>query len=114
MTRTSSLFPSSSSRRITAVCPLFPTLLLLPFDGDVACVVVDVAAFGAPAAAVTWRLSMSMWAGMWRGMGVAGGALLGGDVAVWLEMGGIEGGCSWMVTWQQGWRWAASLGCVVW
>jgi len=32
-----------------------------------------------------------------------GGALLGGDVAVWLEMGGIKGGCSWMVTWQRGW-----------
>jgi len=84
-----------------------------------------VVAFGAPAAAVTWRLCMlmwavtwqlcaSMWAVTWRGMGVAGGALLGGDVAVWLEMGGVEGGRSWMVTWWQGWRWAASLGCVVW
>jgi len=51
-----------------------------------------VAAFGAPAAAVTWRLCMSMWAVTWQGMGVAGGALLGGDVAVWLEMGGVEGG----------------------
>jgi len=70
-----------------------------------------VAAFGAPAAAVTWRLCMSMWAVtwrlcasmwavMWRGIGVAGGALLGGDVAVWLEMGGVEGGRSWMVTWR--------------
>ena len=35
-THMSSLFPSSSSRRIPAVCPLFPTLLLLPFNGDVA------------------------------------------------------------------------------
>jgi len=31
-----SLFPSSSSRRVPAVCPLFPTLLLLLFNGDVA------------------------------------------------------------------------------
>ena len=100
-----SLFPSSS-RHVPAVCPLFPTLLLLPFDGDVAWVVVDVAAFGAPVAAVTWRLCISMWvvtwqlctsmwAVMWRGMGVAGGVLLGGDVAVWLEMGSVEGGHSW-------------------
>jgi len=84
----SSRFPSSS-RRVPAVCPLFPTLLLLPFDGDMAWVVVDVAAFGAPAAAVTWRLCMSMWVVMWWlcasmwavtwwGMGVAGGAVLGG------------------------------------
>ena len=61
------------------------------------------AAFGALAAAVMWRLCMSMWAVMWRlcasmwavmwrGMGVAGGALLGGDMAVWLEMGGVERG----------------------
>jgi len=33
---TSFLFPSSFSRHIPAICPLFPTLLLLPFDGDVA------------------------------------------------------------------------------
>jgi len=117
--------PSSSSRRVPAVCPLFPTLLLLPFNGDVAWVVVDVAAFGAPAATVTWRLCMLMWAVMWqlcasmwavtwRGMGVAGGVLLGGDVAVWLEMGSVEGGRSWMVTWWWGWRWAVLLGCVMW
>ena len=61
------------------------------------------AAFGAPAAAVMWRLCMSMWAVtwqlctlmwavMWQGTGVTGGAVLGGDVAVWLEMSGVEGG----------------------
>ena len=33
-----------------------------------------------------------MWVVTWRGMGVAGGVLLGGDVAVWLEMGSVEGG----------------------
>jgi len=32
-----------------------------------------------------------MWAVTWRGMGVAGGALLGSDMAVLLEMGGIVG-----------------------
>ena len=62
----------------------------------------NVGAFEAPAAmvtwwlcmsmwAVTWRLCASMWAVTWRGMGVAGGALLGSDMAVLLEMGGIVG-----------------------
>ena len=63
---------------------------------------------------VMWRLCVSMWAVTWRGMGVAGGALLGDDMAVWLEMGGVKGGCSWMVTWRRGWRWVASLDCIVW
>ena len=47
-----------------------------------------------------------MWAVTWRGMGIAGGALLGGDVAVWLAMGGVVG-LRRVVTWR--WWWVASL-----
>ena len=53
--------------------PDVPALLLLPLDGDMAQVVVDVAVFGAPAAVVTWQLCASIWVVTWQGMGIIGG-----------------------------------------